>query len=597
MFKWYKDLKISVKLMIGFGFIALIAAAVGVIGFFSLNSVGNADLHLYEVNMMGIENAANANINYQKVRVSGGMVLIDGLNQSEYIQDINDYTAKVDEYLGYYNAGIITETDGNNFNTVTTLWQQYKDLTAKMVTFLQAEANVQATNMMLGEITDVGTALEDAFNVLITYNTDDGREQADNNKDLVTTAKLIMIAVVLAGVLISVLLGLFISRLIGHPITILTAMADMLKVGDINIEAIEKDKTIKLRKDEIGRLAGSFDELVSSTKEQTKLAQTIAEGDLSMDVAFRSENDLLGKGIAELIDKFNSVVETIVLAAEQVASGSEMVSQSSAALSQGATEQASSIEQLTASLETILYQTNHNAENADKANELARNAETNAIEGNNQMKDMLTAMTDINEASANINKIIKVIDDIAFQTNILALNAAVEAARAGQHGKGFAVVAEEVRSLAARSAGAVKETAEMIESSIRKVEAGTRIANNTAQALNKIVEQVKKAAELVGEIAEASKEQTLGVSQINDGIAQVSKVVQTNAATSQESAAASEELSTQAAHLKDIVSIFKLRNYEISKKTSVNKTKSVMTPALPDAPVKISVGEDDFGKY
>lgn len=271
------------------------------------------------------------------------------------------------------------------------------------------------------------------------------------------------------------------------------------------------------------------------------------------------------------------------------------------------------MEELTASLEEISAQTELNAKNANKANELAESAKLNAVQGNSQMKDMLSAMEDINESSMNISKVIKVIDDIAFQTNILALNAAVEAARAGQHGKGFAVVAEEVRNLAARSASAARETTDMIEGSIKKAEGGTKIAKDTADALRKIVDGVEKVATLVNDIAIASNEQAMGIQQINQGIMQVSQVVQTNSATSEESAAASEQLSGQASMLKETVSRFKLKktqgikdNYsEVSPEVmklleNMNKVKKaeILTQAAEDYhKPKIVLSDNEFGKY
>ena len=316
--------------------------------------------------------------------------------------------------------------------------------------------------------------------------------------------------------------------------------------GDLAVLAKSVDTTATRLNAVVGEISNTISE--------------IADGNLALDHLreFIGDFKTISDSLNTIIDSLNEVLGDINEASEQVAAGSRQVSEGSQALSQGATEQASSIEELTASIAEIAAQTRQNAGNANQANDLATAAKENAAKGNSHMKEMLGSMTDISDSSVNISKIIKVIDDIAFQTNILALNAAVEAARAGQHGKGFAVVAEEVRNLAARSANAAKETTDLIEGSLDKVQTGTKIATSTAQALDEIVGGIDKVANLVGNIAVASNEQASGIAQINMGIEQVSQVVQNNSATAEESAAASEELTSQAELLKQQVSRFQL---------------------------------------
>ena len=332
------------------------------------------------------------------------------------------------------------------------------------------------------------------------------------------------------------------------------------------------------------------------------ITEAIADGNLN--VKFDEKRHMTGiyKSVFDMSKKLNGFMVNINAASEQVAGGSRQVSDSSMSLSQGATEQASTIEELTASIEEISAQTKTNSRNADRAKEISGNAMSIAQQGNDQMDDMLKAMAEINNSSKSISNIIKVIDDIAFQTNILALNAAVEAARAGEHGKGFAVVAEEVRNLAARSANAAKETTEMIESSINKVKDGTGIANDTADALSKIVDGVSRAAELVNQIAVASEEQSVGVEQINLGISQISDVVQTASATAQETASASEELSSQAEMLKEQVSTFKLSRDESTGGEELNPEvfqmlDNMKSPTNKDAHFEISLSNTEFDKY
>nr|WP_320025307.1 methyl-accepting chemotaxis protein [uncultured Acetobacterium sp.] len=295
--------------------------------------------------------------------------------------------------------------------------------------------------------------------------------------------------------------------------------------------------------------------------EITMTLEEIGRGNLNQEITTNYLGDFLPikTALNEIIGSLSETMSDINLAAGQVEVSAQQISDGGQALAQGTTEQASSIQELTASIEEVAGETKQNAVRANEANELALVVRQSAETGNEQMKRMLTAMVEINESSSNISKIIKVIDDIAFQTNILALNAAVEAARAGQHGKGFAVVAEEVRTLAARSAEAAKETTGLIEGSIKKVKAGSKIADDTAESLKDIENRIEKVTYLVGNIAQASNEQASEIAQITLGIEQVSMVVQSNSATAEESAAASEELSGQAELLKKMVDAFQLK--------------------------------------
>lgn len=353
----------------------------------------------------------------------------------------------------------------------------------------------------------------------------------------------------------------------------------------------------EIKNDEFGRLILDYKKLIEEQKEEAELAEAVANGDLTITITPRSDKDQLGYALKKMVAKNQHALSNINESAYQVMTSSSQVASASEALAQGSTEQASAIEEITSSITDIAEKTKVNATNATEASDLMHNAIDYVNKGNEQMESMMNAMDDINKSSESISKIIKVIDDIAFQTNILALNAAVEAARAGDAGKGFAVVAEEVRNLAAKSAAAAAETAELIESSISKVEAGSKIADDTAQALVSITDGVTQSEKIVNNIAEASNYQATAVAQINQAINQVSQVVQTNSATSEECAAASEELSGQATHMRDMLSIYNLGDAAKQVQTAVteNNQNKYESKNNPNEQI-ISLGEG-FGKY
>ena len=374
----------------------------------------------------------------------------------------------------------------------------------------------------------------------------------------------VLYTAVIAGILCAGIVFFFSLFSVSKPLKKIGILARKIKTGDIGISSSE-NVTLNIHSaDEVGILSQELNEAYTQLRgyigEIRERMQGLSDGDLVTESTYNFQGDfiLIKDAINDIIRSFNNLMTKVGGSAVQVASGSKQIADGAQSLAQGSTEQASSIEELSSSIGEVKDKTSQNADVARKAADLSRAIKDNAEMGNAQMEQMMQAVHEINEASNQISAVIKVIDDIAFQTNILALNAAVEAARAGQHGKGFAVVAEEVRNLAAKSADAARDTGGLIENSIEKANLGLDIANKTSASLSEIVEGIKQSYAIVSEIAQSSDEQAVAITQINTGIDQVAQVVQLNSATAEESAAASEEMSGQSTMLQQMMAHFKV---------------------------------------
>ncbi|MCL1816016.1 MAG: methyl-accepting chemotaxis protein [Clostridiales bacterium] len=583
----------------GFIIVAVFGTMLGITGFISNNMLLKKSNELFVMGKVNNDICSVLKTHYDW-RHGLSMAVLD--NQ-EFTGSLDPDTCALGKWLESDDAKNITDPEFNLLlSQIKTPHNEIHTKASTIIDDLNAGNNKAAYEMFDTEVLAVTkevisglSMLSERYSTLVNEKTEES--VALGNKVDVITAILMLIAAI-----VSITLALTITSYIVTPLHHLTNfMKNASTEGNLVFcqSDIEEVKKCSNRRDEIGVCVVSSNSFIEHVVNISETLENIADGDLTKELSLLSEKDTLGISLQKVNDRLNSMFAEINFSTAQVNTGAKQVADGAQTLAQGSTQQAAAIDQLSSSIADITEKTKTNADKAEEATKLANTIRGNAEKSSTQMNNMMSAVEDINQASQSIGQVIKVIDDIAFQTNILALNAAVEAARAGQHGKGFAVVAEEVRNLAAKSADAAKETGALIQNSIEKAKLGSQIACETAVSLTDIVSGINESSRLIGEIAQSSEDQSTDIGQINIGIAQVAQVVQQNSATAEQSAAASEEMSSQSNILQELAAQFRLHNNITGKyNKAINAAIAPSQNRLPAYSGSSShIGSDGMGKY
>jgi len=558
------NLKVGKKFLLVFGSIIVCTVIALIVLICGMNNTAKRYTYFYEKNYLVV-----ADIGDMRARLQAGLKSLALASLEPTAEGVEAQLAEANNYYNLFNEQKTWIT--NNYEGDLSMLRQVEQIVlgmedekARIIELCRAEVGTVSKEAQDLLVAKYAPTLQTAALTLQSFAEQVSKEVDANYANAMKAEKGFMgiaIIVSVGAILIAVGLAFYLTKSIVSPIKEVQSAMENISSGNLTV------KLTHVSKDELGLLQNSVrhmsDFLNNVITDVEHILSSLGRGDFQADTSIGEEHyvgvySALLQSIRNVRDTLSSTLSQINESSDQVAMGANQVSAGAQALSQGATEQASSVEELAATISEISSAINNNAANAKDASNKSSAVKDRATEGSKQMAEMLTAMNEISESSNEIGKIVKTIEDIAFQTNILALNAAVEAARVGAAGKGFAVVADEVRNLASKSADASKNTSFLIDRSLQAVEHGSKIANETAQSLGEIVGGIDEVAVAINEISEASNTQAASVGQVSVGIDQISAVVQNNSATAEQSAAASEELSGQAQMLKNLVGQFKL---------------------------------------
>ncbi|WP_312092934.1 methyl-accepting chemotaxis protein [Aminipila sp.] len=556
----YKNLKVKYKLTLSFSVIMIFFL---IILFISISAITAIEDKIYSFYYIEHENSLTQMEIRKNIEKLDKEILMMVNNSNE--TNRQDYKEEVDKSIELVMKDI--NTLKKNFRDQTIM----KELNTCMNKVIEQEMMVMSYSLKGSKAeaftllnSDYAQASEKLHKVLDEVGAVSDKSVTDAFKEIIMLknyAAAIILVTAIICLSISILFVKLLTDSIVKPIRQIVCASNDISQGNLS------DKLIADSKDELGEVIQAFANMSNVLKgiiaHLNYTLNEMARGNFSENISYGEKYmgnfQEIFSAVKNLNENINLTLIPINLASNQVKSNSDQLFNDSQAVAGGAMEQAAAIQELSATILDIKAQIEKTAENSQTANLFTKEVSTNIIQSDGYMKDMVNAISDISSRSKEVMKIIKTIDDIAFQTNILALNAAVEAARAGLAGKGFSVVADEVRKLAQKSAAAAQSTTELIKSSIDAIDHGTNIAGETEKALKNVVEKSSQAADLIHKISVASVQQTDSIQQLSAGIEQITSVVQINSETAEQSASISKELNHQARILKEKISGFKLQ--------------------------------------
>ena len=556
-----KNMKIRTRMLVSYFIIVAFLLVVGITSIIMLQQVSGKLQQFYNQQFKTVENSMNIRRTVFSARgnILGSILLVDSVEIQDAVNAAEDDFASiytlVDEIRTTYQ-GDKSQLDRvvSNLDKAKPILDQVGEYSKRMENEEAFELYMNSYKPYMDEVRDIMAQVGDVAEANALDKVEDGAA-------LAKIADMVVIILIVVAVVASVGLALLMSDSVRKPVEELRQVASRICKGDMEVAITYHSE------DELGEMADNMREMAETVKvlisDINYCMEELAQGNFTVKTqhseAYIGDYSDILRAMRDMKTSMSDTLSQIEIAAEQVNAGGEQVSNSAQALAQGATEQASSVQELAATIQDVSQQVESTASHARTAKRENDQSHQQINVCSADMESLMNAMNKIETHSNEISKVIKTIEDIAFQTNILALNAAVEAARAGAAGKGFAVVADEVRNLASKSAEASKSTATLIEDTVAAVKEGLDLSQETSQALQEVVTSSQKVLDAVNLISNATEEQSTSISQISIAVDQISSVVQTNSAIAEESAATSEELSAQTKMLKNLTDMFRLR--------------------------------------